>query len=283
MDNSLVPTLHPWPLRIIKSVQFACVRAWRGHGAHVLARAAPFGLLFRGPAADCITRHIYRLGSHEPVMTRYLLDHVRLAANDVALDIGANLGWYSVVLDRLSAAGARIFAFEPDPSTYQLLLNNLVANRASRVTPVNLALGETPGVAQLNRYRDRNNGRHTLMVGGNTSGGTVQVRVNTLQSFWKENDLGNRRIRFLKIDVEGYEYFVLRGAGELLKNCDCMLLEYAPRSLHDAGLDTRSLLELLKGSGFHLRVFENGHAKPIGFSDLVALDETRDLLLTRQP
>lgn len=280
MDGSLIPTMHPWPLRFLKSVRFALARIGR---TQVQARAAPFDLVFTGPVNDCITRHIYRFGSHEPVITRYLLDNIRIGPGEIAIDVGANLGWYSVLLDRLSDAGSRIFAFEPDPSTYDLLTKNLLTNHASRVVAVNMALGDAPGTAQLNRYRDSNNGRHTLMAGGNSSGGKVQVRVDTLQRFWHDNLLGNARIALLKIDVEGYEYFVLRGARELLANCDCILLEYAPLSVRAAGLETDALMEPFRTGGFRARVFQNERLVPISFSELVNAQQTCDLLLTKNP
>ena len=133
MTNALTERIeHPWARRLLRSVQFGLARLTSRDG-YVVARSAPFGLTFKGPAADVITRHIYRLGAHEPVITRYLLENVRLGAGDIALDVGANLGWYSVLLNRLSAPGAQIFSFEPDPRTYGLLLTNLAANEATRV------------------------------------------------------------------------------------------------------------------------------------------------------
>ena len=273
-----IPVQHPWARRLLRTVQFGFARLASPDG-HVRARAVPFDLAFTGPAADCITRHIYRLGSHEPPIARYLVDHVRVGSGDVALDVGANLGWYSVLLDRLSEPGARIFAFEPDPRSYQLLLGNLAANGATRVTPLNTALGERAGTAELHRYRDSNNGRHTLLA-GDASGGTVRVPVSTLQEVWSARDLGDAPIRFLKIDVEGFEYFVLRGAGALLERCQCVLLEYSPKSLAVAGLKGEVLADLLTGAGLRARAFVNGGLREVSHSELVRAESQLDLLLT---
>jgi FkbM family methyltransferase len=280
-DNvaSQVRVQHSWPLRLLRTLQFGFARLTSRDG-YVEAHAAPFDLTFTGPARDCITRHIYRLGSHEPAIARYLIDHVRLGAQDIALDVGANLGWYSVLLNRLSVPGARIFAFEPDPESYRLLNKNLHANDAARVTAFNLALGDSPGIATLHRYRHSNNGRHTLLAGGNTSGGVVDVPVNTLESFWTTNELGDRPIRFLKIDVEGFEYFVLRGAGELLNRCACVLLEYTPEALRRAGLEPASLVDLLIATKLKVRAFVDGTLIPMDFGQLSSTDKQHDLLLT---
>jgi FkbM family methyltransferase len=267
---------------VLRTLQFGFARLASSDG-YIEAHAAPFGLRFTGPAADCITRHIYRLGAHEPAITRYLIDHVRLGARDVALDVGANLGWYSVLLSRLSEPGARIFAFEPDPESYRLLSRNLHANGAAgRVTGFNIGLGESKGTGQLHRYRSSNNGRHTLLD-GNSDGGTVPVFVDTLQSFWESQQLGDRPLRFLKVDVEGFEYFVLRGAGPLLRRCACLLLEYSPASLRLAGLQPQAMIELLTATGLSAQAFVSGRLVPAPFSQLLRAETQQDLLLTPTP
>jgi FkbM family methyltransferase len=263
---------------MLRTCQFGIARVTSRDG-FVEAHAAPFGLTFTGPAADCITRHIYRLGAHEPHITRYLLDNVRVGPGEVALDVGANIGWYSVLLDRLSAPGARVLAFEPDPGSYRLLSTNLTANHAQHVTALNLALGEKPGVALLHRYRESNNGRHTLLE-GNTSGGTVEVPVDTLRNVWEREQLGARPVALLKIDVEGFECLVLRGAGELLSRCRCVLLEYSPEGLKLAGLQPQAIIDLLLAAGLTARVFAGDELVPISYAELARAESQKDLLLT---
>jgi len=274
---SPVPLTHPWPVRLWRGVQLVWARLASRDG-YVEARAAPFDLTFTGPGADCIMRHIHRLGAHEPEMSRYLLDHVRLGPDDVAFDVGANLGWYSVLLDRLSAPGARIFAFEPDPESYRLLLGNLAANGATRVTAVNQALGASPGSAELYRYRRTNIGKHSLL--NRNTEGQVRVPVTTLGDFWEREGLRGKSIRFLKVDVEGYEHFVLQGAGDLLRRCVCVQLEYSPDSFPPAGLDASAMIKLLTAAGLRASVFVNGELRPISYPDLARLDSQHDLILT---
>jgi FkbM family methyltransferase len=269
---------HPWPMRVLRTLQFGWARLASSDG-YVCARAASFDACFTGPAADVITRHAYRLGVHEPAVTRYLIEHVRLHAGEIALDVGANLGWYSILLSRLSEPGARIFAFEPDPETYRLLLRNLQANGAA-VEACNFALGESAGTAQLHRYKRSNNGRHTLLS-GNASGGIVRVPVHPLSTFWERAGLGARPIRLMKVDVEGFEYFVLRGAGELLRRCACLVLEYNPGSLPSLGLKSQLLTELLAASGLEPHVFVGNRPLRVTFAELLATTSQRNLLLTR--
>lgn len=253
-----VPTLHPWPVRIMRHLRYPVARAGR---ERLVARAAPFNLVFTGPSNDCVTRHIYQAGSHEPQITRYVLDTIRIEPCEVAIDVCANLGWYSVLFDRLAAAHSRIFAFEPDRPTYGLLLKNLLANRASRVTPVNAA----PGNA-IHTGSDL----HKVLAGD-----------DGLKRFWDGHGLAGRRIRILRLDTAGYEYFVLDGADALLKQCDCILLKYSPADLLDDELDLRSMtMDLLRRFGFAARAFSDGQLLPVRFEQLVNTQETMDLLLT---
>jgi FkbM family methyltransferase len=271
--------LHPWGTRMLRTVQFALARL-RSRDGNVEAHARPFDLTFTGPAQDVITRHIFRYGVHEPQISAYLIDRVCIGPEEIALDVGANLGWYSVLLDRLSRPGARILSFEPDPQSFALLEWNLARNSAARVTPYNLALGETPGMTRLNRYKTSNNGRHTLLD-GDTSGGTVEVAVARLESFWETHGLGERRIRLMKVDVEGFEIFVLRGAGALLDRCDRIILEYSPTSLPIAHLPMQALPELLRAHGLRAHAFTPGGLEPVSFEQLAEAGEQMDLLLTR--
>lgn len=270
---------HSLPKRALRSLQYWLARL-STHDGYVAARAAPFDLTFRGPAADCITRHIYRFGAHEPHISRYVLEHVRLGPDDVALDVGANLGWYSVLLDRLSVPGARILAFEPDPESFRLLQENLRRNQARHVTALNVAVGDAPGEAQLRRYNSKNNGCHTLFAGGNCEGGIAQVSIDTLAHLWEQQQLGSRPLKFMKIDVEGYEYFALRGAGKLLGRCGCIIMEYTPDALQLAGQGPSAMVDCFAEAGLQAHCFVNGELQPISLRELADARTQRDLVLT---
>lgn len=247
----------------------------RSRDGYIEARAPLFDLKFRGPSGDCITRHIYRFGAHEPHISRYVLEHIRLQPAEIAIDVGANLGWYTLLLSRLSEPGARIFAFEPDPETYRLLCGNLRANSAIGVTALNLALSDTAGTAVLHRYKTSNNGRHTLTPGSDGGGGECEVNVQTLDTFCASQGLAQTRVRFLKIDVEGFEYQVVRGAMSLLRRCDCILLEF------NRGETGGKLLQLLANAGFTVHAFINGNPKQMSLAEILHSPVQLDLLLTQ--
>ena len=93
-----------------------------------------YGLRLRVHTNDVIGRHLYKYRRYEPEVTRLLLATVRLEPGDVVFDVGANIGWYSLVLDRQAPPGVDILAFEPDPDNHALLRENLARNGTRGVT-----------------------------------------------------------------------------------------------------------------------------------------------------
>jgi FkbM family methyltransferase len=135
------------------------------------------------------------------------------AAGLVVLDVGANRGDYARKVREL-APDARVFAFEPHPVTFPHLL---AAARDGGFTAVNAACGEEPGTLTLYDYAGSDTGtQHASLYrgvieelhAGRATG--VDVRVVTVDAFIAEH--GIERVRLLKVDTEGHEAGVLRGA-----------------------------------------------------------------------
>ena len=127
-----------------------------------------------------------------------------LRADDLLLDIGANVGVYGLLSAK--STGCRVIACEPAPDTFRTLSDNVRLNRLDdQIELHNAAVGDADGTLTLSV------GQHGLnhVVQG---GGTVvpQRRLDDIA--------GNREARALKLDVEGYEMHVLRGASTILAN-----------------------------------------------------------------
>ena len=130
----------------------------------------------------------------------------RYARGSTALDIGANIGTHTVVLAELADY---VHAFEPQPAVFDLLKRNVAANGAANVTCHQLGLGERNGTAIVEEQLLRGG----LNVGGArlVEGADGQVRIVPLDSL----AVGGR-IGFIKLDVEGFECAVLRGARQTI-------------------------------------------------------------------
>jgi FkbM family methyltransferase len=158
--------------------------------------------------------HVGFFGSYEPEL-RDIMRTV-LAADAVAIDVGANVGWHTLLMARLVGARGRVLAFEPNPSVRDQLLRNVQLNRLGQVEIMSCALAETPGV--LNFFApvagDPASASGHIVSPENLPSGSIRVEASTLDLVAAEKQLG--RIDFVKIDAEGYEWPVLQGAQETI-------------------------------------------------------------------
>jgi FkbM family methyltransferase len=144
------------------------------------------------------TGNIY-LGLHEFPDMGFLLHTLR--DKDFFIDIGANIGSYTVLAS--SAIGAKTVCFEPVPSTYKRLMDNIkINNIENKVESLNLALGNSTG--EMYFSSDQNCMNHIIAHNENNSN-KITVNVSTLDKELKRDPF------LIKIDVEGYELPVLEG------------------------------------------------------------------------
>lgn len=249
------------------------------HSETVYANAPDFALSLKVKVNDVIGRHIYKYGAHDPVMTRFLQDELTLQTGDVVLDIGANIGWYSLILNTMAPEGVDIYAFEPHPDNLALLNENLERNSATSVKVIPCAVSDHPGEQDLFVYGGANTGRHSLLP--INTGERIRIRTVTLDAFWSEQGLGQRTPRFIKIDIEGYELVALRGGLEVLKRCPNVLFEYSPKFMREAELAPEELLDLMYGLGFQCTQVDDGRKAPITREFLLGDDHQLNLLWQR--
>ena len=132
-----------------------------------------------------------------------------LREEDTFVDVGANIGAYTILAS--GVAGARSIAFEPIPATFSKLSRNVHYNSLSaKVELVNCGVGDKADTIRFSNSLDAIN--HVIYE-DNFSGSTIDVPVDSL-----DNMLANRGANILKIDVEGYEANVINGATQVLEN-----------------------------------------------------------------
>jgi FkbM family methyltransferase len=247
---------------------------------YLVARSDYSGLRLRVKTEDVIGRHLYKHGMLEAGCVRVIERHVRLERDDVLIDVGANIGWYSLVLDRLAPPGTDIYAFEPDPGNFELLAQNVAMNDATHVRPVPCALAEQAGRRTLYLYAQKNRGRHSMLP--INDGARIEIEAVTLDDFWRQQNLADRRPGFLKMDVEGYELFALRGAHSVLQKCASLLVEYSPAYMRKAGVEPAELYDLLAGTGLHVHEIDGaGDLRPVERASVLAAERQRNLFWRR--
>ena len=213
----------------------------------LLARVEPTGLSVRAYSRDLVGRHLYKRGTYESELTQFVLCDLDLPADGVILDVGANLGWYSLLLGKRYPE-ARIHAFEPEPRNLALLRENVERNGLGNVDVHAMAVAESPGTMKLYPYAEKNMGRHSLLPINNED--AVEVRTVSLDAFLDEHGIAPEEVSFVKVDIEGYETPALRGATRLLAAGPVILSEFAPKYMRRGGLDPADYLELLRDAGY---------------------------------
>ena len=255
------------------------INRWLLRRPFLEARVTGLNLRFKVKTEDVVGRHIYKYQVHEPVLSRFLVDYLQFEPGDIVIDIGANVGWYSLLLARLANDDVDIFAFEPDPLNFALLEHNIRLNGATQITAIQKALAEKDGIQRLYQHDSNNLGRHSLLK--LQDGMAVDVQTTSLDKFWNQNGLGARVPRIIKIDIEGYELVALRGASEVLKNCPALLCEYSPDYMRQGGLDPADLVDLLVGHGFKPHVVTATGLEPVVPDSLPTLTQVTDLFWQR--
>ena len=244
----------------------------------LLADDLPLGLRLWVGTRDDVGRRLYKYGSHESHVLTWLERQPCPTSGALVIDAGANLGWYTLLLDRLGSGHLAVHAFEPDPDNRALLERNCALNAAQDVTINALALADRDGEALLHRYRDINRGKHSLrpLEGSRDS---VTVEMDTLDRYLRREGLDDRDIWLLKIDVEGVEPEVIRGAVTSLPRVHIVLLEYSPQFLDAAG--RADLLDNLFTAGLRPSIWDGENWIQADRDHLERETRQRDTLWTR--
>ncbi len=190
-----------------------------------------------------ISPHLYFL-QYTPPALGPVIDAV-MRPGDRAIDVGANEGIYTCWMARRAGAAGEVIAFEPVPATRARLTANVELNGfEDRVTVVPAAVGAEAGSITIWAPERL----HVLAGVGAIDGATpIEVAVETL-----DDRVAGRDVRLVKIDVEGYEPAVLRGAHELLNgpNPPILLVEVLPSHLQRLGFSVTDVLGPLHAAGY---------------------------------
>lgn len=191
-------------------------------------------------------------GSDREVMAAEV---ARLAPGDIFVDVGANIGLYSILASRRVGQTGRVLAFEPSPREFARLLENLTLNDAMSVTPFSVALGGAPGLMDLH-IAPTHTGLNTLQISDSAAHAFRGARVHSVPVLTFDDAiaplLAGRTVKLLKIDVEGAEMDVLIGMKAALAEglFARIVIEVTPDFLRAFGRTKGELYDLLAGFGY---------------------------------
>ena len=207
--------------------------------------------------AQFVDRTIFCTGEWEPRETALIAEILR--PGDVFVDVGANIGYFTLLASSLVGPTGRVIAVEANPRTFELLEANVRRNGCANVDLRHVAAGEASGFATLFEREAGNAGGDQVDFAAQGAPGAITVeRLDAL--------VGKQPVRLIKLDIEGAEAKALRGATGLLEPGDApdLVFEFTPKFLADMGDDPRELVGSLERLGYRLATIGDAGRNPVG-------------------
>jgi FkbM family methyltransferase len=229
-----------WVRGINRPVSFLA-RHWPGTGAGIVRLTGTSARVAITPAEG----YVFWSGYYEPAES--ILMAQLLGPGDIAVDIGANVGFHVLRMASLVGQSGHVYCFEPNPKCFGRLKDNVSLNGLTNVDCFPLGLGAQTTSTTLFVNPD---GRNATLVEdpANQSGEGVQVEIRTLDEV-----LAGQRVDFIKADIEGFELEALRGGEGIIRDYHpAMLCEYSEYYARVLGYEWRSVAAFLGGHGYRL-------------------------------
>jgi len=253
-DSNRMPLLNQPRLTVVKLLKrlFAKVR-FRGKGT-ILSFICPkneiididlFGYVFRCDLSEWIQRSIFLYGYDEEAL--HFIEK-NLKNGDIFVDIGANVGFYSLLASSLVGENGRVIAIEPSAAICAKLKETIERNSIHNILILNIGLGKEHGF--LNLYSNPMSRNSSATMVAYDAPEVTRVEVDTLDSISQKYQLDE--IAYIKIDVEGFEPDVIEGAKILLQNGRIRVIqsEFNAYWLQKHGSSPQKLHDSLLASGF---------------------------------
>jgi FkbM family methyltransferase len=207
------------------------------------------------------------MSSNEDEIIRYF----NPKQGDIVIDVGAHIGKYTIIASKRIGANGKVIAIEAHPVNYEMLNRNIKLNGLTNVTTLNYAVysKETKLKLFLPDEELGYTGHHTIMFNylsskfslkDKESEKFIQVNANTLDNLLQKNGMP-QEVNWIKIDVEGAELEVLKGATNVLSKSNDITLLIEIHYFHDDNHHYKEIVDFLKYYNFKIeleKIYENG-------------------------
>lgn len=214
-------------------------------------------------------RIAYATGLYEPRATELIKSSLK--PGDLFVDIGANIGYFSLLAARTVGDSGQVIAFEPVPAVREALLHNLSLNQVGNVIVRAEALGPTEGEVRFYCGPDGDTGLASLRALDQGR----EIVVN--QVAFDQLDRPKRRVAFVKIDVEGAELHALSGMQKCLRRDQPhLIVEFTDAYLRGMNASAKALYEYLAALGYRIfHIPEEGELRPLDTADALSTCPTQ--------
>jgi FkbM family methyltransferase len=263
----LAPAIRPF--RAARRVIFRLVHGWRP--PH-LVRARCRGVSILVWSSSQIAEGIYANAWER--RERSILDQLVVPGSTV-LDVGANIGFYTCLFAQAVGRHGRVLAFEPTPAALDTLRKNVTMNFFEQVSIFPVALSDQSGFAKLNVFSEKGNVYNSLGANkayGIISDGTIDVETAPLDRY--QEFFSPAEVSLVKIDVEGAEELVLRGARGFLHSdtSAVLMVEANEAAARQCGSSASAIVQALADLDWEAFVFSGESLRPLTGQDVKDLE-----------
>ena len=168
---------------------------------------------------------------------------------DTVVDLGANIGYYTLILAQLVGKSGHVYAFEPDPLNFEILSKNVKENKHDNVTLVQKAISDKNSKIKL--YVSKRNLASHRIFDAEDKRESIEVDVTTLDEYFQKS---KKLVKFIKMDVEGAEGATILGASKIIEDSKnlVIMMEYFPKWIKKFGDIPEEILRSLVEKKFKL-------------------------------
>ncbi len=194
------------------------------------------------------------LGTFQSDIINILLKYLK--KGDIFFDVGANIGYITTVAAGIVGKKGKVYSFEPIPLYFKRLQNVAILNKEYNINNYNFALGDTIGVAEINLPKEKNIGHNSMvpgMIKKQEIKETIKINMRRLDNFILNENI--EKIALIKIDVEGFEFPVLRGLTTFfehsIENLPPIIVEITPQAYKLMGSSLEELELFMKKYSYY--------------------------------
>jgi FkbM family methyltransferase len=202
---------------------------------------------------DGIGQHVLFHQTYEEQVTNIFKKLLKRGMS--VIDVGAHIGYYSLLSARLVGEEGKVFSFEPELNNYNDLLNNISLNNFMNIQAVKSGVGDKNEFSNLFISKTWS-GKHSLTRISSDIKDSVRVPVITLDSY-----INSQKIDLIKTDTEGNDLKVLLGAKNTTKNCSFYVTEFWEQGLIKSGYSAEQYWNLINEYKFKYIYLLNEHKK----------------------
>jgi FkbM family methyltransferase len=217
------------------------------------------GARFAVDTQDLIQRYLYLFGVWEPRMTQWL--QRRLGPGDTFIDVGANIGYFSVLASQLVGPSGRVVAIEASQAFNTRLRQNARLNDCRNIRALHTAVSDKRRTLTFVLASSANMGANSIVPYDGPAESTFEIEAYPLPEVLRPEEIAGARV--IKVDVEGAEGSVVRGMAPLLDQLrpDAEItVEVTPDRMQQLGDSVGELLDTMRGAGFHVYRLANEYA-----------------------